>query len=336
MDDDRHLREVGEAGILARVFARLGAVGEGVVLGPGDDAAVLAGGGDDAVVFASDAMAEGVHFDLAFMTAADVGWRLTCANLSDLAAMGAEPWAAVISIAAPRSTPAGFVEAFYDGASGLAGREGLALVGGDVVGSPAALFFAMAVLGRAPSGQYMRRAGASPGDVVFVSGEVALAQAGLHILTGEGECRPAVASEATRRYRRPVPRTELGRTLRAAGLATAAIDTSDSLSESLAYLASASGVGFRIEAEALPLAEAARDVASSRGEEAVAYALAAGEDFELLFTCPEAKAEEARREAARVGATARAIGVVTPPAGGLLLVADGDEKPLRAEGFAHF
>ncbi|UCH78827.1 MAG: thiamine-phosphate kinase, partial [Candidatus Coatesbacteria bacterium] len=332
MDDERHLREIGEAGILARLFARLGAAGEGVVVGPGDDAAVLAGAGGDAVVFASDAMAEGVHFDLAFMTAADVGWRLTCANLSDLAAMGAEPWAAVVSLAAPRSTPAGSVEAFYDGASRLARSEGLALVGGDVVASPAGLFFAMAILGRAPSGRYLSRAGASPGDVVFVSGELALAQAGLHILAGEGECRPAVAPEATRRYRRPVPRTELGRRLRAGGLASAAIDTSDSLSESLAYLASASGVGFRLEAEALPIAEAARDVASSRGEEAVAYALAAGEDFELLFTCPESKAEEALREAARAGVPARAIGVVTLAAHGLRLAVDGDEKPLRAEG----
>lgn len=336
MDDATHFREVGEAGILARVFAHLGSAGGGVVLGPGDDAAVLAAGGDAAVVFASDAMTEGVHFDLAFVTAADVGWRLTCANLSDLAAMGAEPWAAVVSLAAPRSTPVDFVEAFYDGASRLARSEGLALVGGDIVGSPAGLFFAMAVLGKAPAGRYLSRAGASPGDVVFVSGDLALAQAGLHILAGEGECRPALASEATRRYRRPVPQTKLGRRLCARGLATAAIDTSDSLSESLAYLAAASGVGFRIEAEALPLGEAARDVASSRGEEAVAYALAAGEDFELVFTCREAKAEEARREAERAGVAVRAIGAATPAADGLRLLAAGDEKPLRAEGFAHF
>ncbi|HUU56045.1 MAG TPA: thiamine-phosphate kinase, partial [bacterium] len=186
MEKEARLRDIGEAGILARIFERLGAARADVLLGPGDDAAALAGTGD-AVVFASDAMVENVHFDLAFMTPADVGWRLTCANLSDLAAMGAEPWAAVISVAAPGATPASWLERFYDGAAELAGREGLALVGGDVVGSPAYLFFAMAVLGKVPGAEALRRGGASPGDLLFLSGEPGLAQAGLHVLSGEGE-----------------------------------------------------------------------------------------------------------------------------------------------------
>jgi thiamine-monophosphate kinase len=335
MEEGARLRDVGEAGILARIFERLGPGGADVLLGPGDDAAVLAGTGD-AVVFASDAMVENVHFDLAFMTPADVGWRLTCANLSDLAAMGAEPWAAVVSVAAPGATPASWLERFYDGAAELAGREGLALVGGDVVGSPGPLFFAMAVLGKVPGGAALTRAGASPGDLLFLSGEAGLAQAGLHVMSGEGECRPSAAAEATGRYRRPVPRVALGRALREGGLAAAAIDTSDSVAETAAHVARASGVGIAIDATSLPIAEAARDVAASRGEEAVAYALAAGEDFELVFACPPARADEASRAAGRLGVVVTRIGVVTEPERGLLLAEGNEYRPLAPEGFAHF
>jgi thiamine-monophosphate kinase len=336
LEKELHLRDVGEAGLLARIFERLPEGGAGVRLGPGDDAAVLAGSGDDAVAFASDAMAEGIHFDLAFMTPADVGWRLTCANLSDLAAMGAEPWAAVISAAAPAATPVAAMESFFEGAAELAAREKLALVGGDVVASTGLLFFAMAILGRAPGGKVLTRGGAKPGDSLCVSGELGLAQAGLHILTGEGECRPSAASAATARYRRPAPRLELGRLLRDHAPSAAVIDTSDSLAESVAHLARASAVGIRVEAASLPVAEAARDVAASRGEDAAAYATAAGEDFELLFSCSEAEVAAFTRAAAEKRIKVSSIGVVTEEAKGVVLARDGDAAPLSPPGFSHF
>jgi thiamine-monophosphate kinase len=329
--NEKKLRDLGEAGILARIFERLGPAGPGVLVGPGDDAAALAGSGADAVVFASDAMVESVHFDLAFMTAADVGWRLTCANLSDLAAMGAEPWAAVISVAAPASTPATAIESFYDGAAELSRREGLALVGGDVVASPAGLFFAMAVIGRAAGGKCLTRGGAAPGDRLLLTGEIGSAQAGLHVLGGEGECGPAAAEEATSRYRRPTPRVEKGRRLLGENYANAAIDTSDSLSTSAHHLARASGVTITLDSAALPVSEAARDVAASRGEDAVSYALAAGEDFELLFTCPADRASEAA-----AAAEGRIIGTVSEGEPKVLLIEGSEEKPLAPEGFSHF
>jgi thiamine-monophosphate kinase len=336
MEKDIRLRDVGEAGILARIFERLPAGGAGILVGPGDDAAALVGSGDDAVVFASDAMVENVHFDLAFMTPADVGWRLTCANLSDLAAMGAEPWAAVISLAAPGATPAATIEGFYDGAAELARREGPALVGGDVVASPASLFLAMAILGKAAGGKVLTRRGASPGDLLLLSGQLGLAQAGLHVLAGEGECRPSVAEGATARYRRPTPRLELGRWLLRRDYATAAIDTSDSLSISAAHLARASAVGVTVEAVLLPVAAAAREVAASRGEDAVADATAAGEDFELLFTCPGVEAEAVAKAAAGKGIPVTRIGVITEVGRGVLLAREGDVEPLAPEGFTHF
>jgi thiamine-monophosphate kinase len=333
---DINLRDLGEAGILARIFKRLPPPGAGVLVGPGDDAAALACSGEDAVAFASDAMVESIHFDLAFMTLEDVGWRLTCANLSDLAAVGAEPWAAVVSAAAPPATPAARLEDFFAGAAVLASREGLALVGGDVVASPGHLFFAMAILGKARGGAFLTRTGASPGDLLYVSGELGLAQAGLQVLAGEGECRPSAASAATARYRRPTPRLELGRLLRERAPKAAVIDTSDSLSESAAHVARASAVGVAVDAESLPVAEAARDVASSRGEDAVAYATAAGEDFELLFSCPPAESAALTQAAAEKGITVSRIGVITEAAKGVVLVRNGDLEPMAPRGYAHF
>lgn len=336
MKKEINLRDLGEAGILARIFERLPARGAGVLVGPGDDAAALAGSGEDAVVFASDAMVESVHFDLAFMTPEDVGWRLTCANLSDLAAVGAEPWAAVVSVAAPPATPAAQLDSFFAGAAALASAEGLALVGGDVVASPGHLFFAMAILGKAPGGAFLTRAGASPGDSLYVSGELGLAQAGLHVLAGEGECRPSAANAATARYRRPAPRLELGRLLRELAPEAAVIDTSDSLSESAAHLARASAAGVRVEAASLPIAEAAGDVAASRGEDVVAYATAAGEDFELLFSCPRAAAAALADAAAEKGVKVSRIGVITEGAEGVVLARDGAAEPMAPRGYAHF
>jgi len=333
--DDR-LQDIGEAGLLARIFRLLPPAGAGVVVGPGDDAAVLAGSGADAVVFSADAAVQGIHFDLALMSPADVGWRLTCANLSDLAAMGATPWAAVITLAAPGETPAAVVEGFYEGAAALARDAGLALVGGDVVGSASGLFFAMAVLGRAAGGKLLTRSGAVPGDCLMLSGEVGGSRAGLDILRRQGEAAAAAAEDAVARYRRPTPRLACGRSLLERGLASAAIDTSDSLSESCAHLARMSGVGVVLDAAAIPIAAGARDVAASRGVDALAYALAAGEDFELLWSCPAVRAAEAVAAADATGIGARVVGRIVEPARGLVLVRDGVERPLVPAGYVHF
>jgi len=330
------LQEVGELALLARIFRRLATPTADVVVGPGDDGAVLAGPGGEAVVFTTDAMAEGVHFDFRYMTPADVGWRLVAANLSDLAALGAAPWAAVISLAAPPETAAAAVEAFYDGAVDIARANGLNLIGGDVVASRAGLFFAMAALGKATGGKVLTRAGASPGDVLILTGEVAAAQAGLDILAGRAAAPAEDAAAAIARYRRPVPRVAFGQALVAGGFAAAAIDTSDSVSESCAHLARASAVGITMDGDALPIAAAARAVAAALGVTPLDYALAAGEDFELLFAVPPAKEEGARAAAAAVGLPATVVGRVTAPDKGILIRTAEGERPLRPRGFAHF
>lgn len=330
------LRDLGEWRLWERIFPRLASEGGELLVGPGDDAAVLAAAGADDIVLTADAMVEGIHFDLGIMSPADVGWRLTAASLSDLAAMGARPWAAVITLAAPGDTPAVFVEGFYEGSAALAAHEGLLLVGGDSVGSRRDLALSMTALGRAPGGRVLRRAGAAPGELVALTGELAPAAAGYDLLAGSAECpEPEGRLAALARFLRPVPRVAFGRALCERGLATAALDTSDSLAESAHLLARASGAAIVLEAEALPIAAAARAVARGNGLNETDYALAAGEDFELLFTFRE----EVR---AAVAALAREENVALAIIGrvaageGVTLLRGGKPAPLPATGFRHF
>jgi thiamine-monophosphate kinase len=331
------LRDLGEWKLWRRLFPYLDGEGGCVLVGPGDDAAVLAPPAGRALVLTADAMVAGVHFDFALMTPDDVGWRLAAANLSDLAAMGATPLAAVVTAAAAGDTPAAVLEGVYAGARELARATGLLLVGGDSVGTPGPLTLTMAALGTVDATRVLRRDGAGPGEAVVLSGEMALSGAGYDVLTRRGEVAEGdVAYAALRRYRRPTPRLALGAALAAGGLATACIDTSDSVAESLTLLATASGIGITVDAAALPVARAAREAAASRGEEAVRYALAAGEDFELLFTVKPDRLAAALEAARAAGVTARAIGETTSRGGPVLLrTADGAE-PLPPEGFRHF
>jgi thiamine-monophosphate kinase len=248
--------------------------------------------------------------------------------------MAGEPWAAVISVAAPPATPTATVEGFYDGVETLASRSGLAVVGGDVVASRAGLFFAMAALGLTLKGAPpLSRSGARAGDLLLLTGEMGAARAGLDILRGSaaGEGKDA----AVARYRRPTPRLAFGRLLAERALASAAIDTSDSLAEAAGHLARASGVGVEVQAAALPIAVAAREVAANLGVDPLAYAVGAGEDFELLVAVPAARIAEAETAAA-AATPARVIGRVTAEPGVLTLVAGGERKPLAATPFSHF
>lgn len=328
------LADVGERGLLTRLFARLGVMGGDILVGPGDDAAVLAAAGEDAVVFTCDAMAEGIHFDLGIMTAEDVGWRLVAANVSDLAAMGASPWVGVIAMAVPGGTAAALVDRFYAGAVECARKFGLALVGGDVIASRGGLFFAMAALGRGCGREVLKRTGARPGDLLAVTGQVAAAQAGLDLLLAGKEIPPELVV-GVNRYRRPEPRVAFARRLLEARLATAVIDTSDSLSESCHLLAEASGVGVVVDWPAVPVSPAARAVASRRGVSVEDYGLSAGEDFELLFTVARDKVN-AVRSAADAATPVAVIGeIVAGPPRVTLLTAAG-ERPVEPRGFVHF
>lgn len=261
-----------EAGVI-RTIVSGHAPRDDVALGPGDDAAVLLPRPGKMLVCAMDTLNEGVHFPVGFDPAA-IGHRALAVNLSDLAAMGAEPaWAALsLSIADPQAS---WVERFAHGLRELAGRHGVVLVGGDTVSGP--LSVSVHLSGFAEPGRFLTRDGAGPGDRVYVTGNPGQAAYGLARWRAGDPDDPAVE-----RFAWPEPRVREGRDL--VGIATACIDVSDGLATDLARVAASSEVCIRVEMEALPLDDL---LAAGLGQDgARILALTGGDDYELCFTVP--------------------------------------------------
>lgn len=260
----------GEFQIIRDYFHR-DVQGEGLVLGIGDDGAVIRPrpGFDQVVV--TDTIVEGRHFPHAF-AAEDIGWRALAVNLSDIAAMGAVPRFAFLNLTVSDAVDE-WLRAFARGFFALAESTGVVLAGGDTTQGP--LSVSVTVIGEAAHDKALRRDGAQVGDLVCVSGSPGEAIAGLEILQAGGD------GELVERFRRPEPRLALGAAL--VDVASAMIDVSDGLVADLAHVMEASGTGARIDMAALPVSPALREYA---GERAVDYVLAGGDDYELCFCVP--------------------------------------------------
>lgn len=266
--------------LIERYFQRQAAQDSGVAVGVGDDGAIVRLAPGRELVVVVDTLVADVHFP-ADMAPADIGYRALAVNLSDIAAMGAEP--AWFTLALTLPTPdADWLDGFSAGLWELADRHGVALIGGDTTRGP--LTVSVEVLGHLPAGTGLLRGGARPGDRVFVSGTPGEAAAGLGLGAPRNECEHRLRS----RFLRPEPRLALGRLL--AGRASAAIDVSDGLLADLGHICAASGAGAVIETERLPLSPALLEVAG-RGR-AAELALTGGDDYELCFTLPADTADE--------------------------------------------
>jgi thiamine-monophosphate kinase len=271
---------IGEFDLIERYFSRA-AGRRDVLLGVGDDAALLSVPTGCALVAATDTLVEGRHF-LPDAPPDSIGHQALAVNLSDLAAMGAEPAWALLSLSMPGADPA-WLEPFASGLYALAGRHGVALVGGDTVRGPRVV--TITALGFVEPALALRRDGARPGDLLYVSGWPGEAAAGLELL----RCGASQGQDPlVRRCRYAEPRVALGRALR--GRASAAMDVSDGLVGDLGKLCASSGVGAVIDLERLPVSvELTRRHGAAESERLV---LCGGDDYELLFTVPAAAAAE--------------------------------------------
>ncbi|MYD85808.1 MAG: thiamine-phosphate kinase [Acidobacteria bacterium] len=313
--------DLGEHAVVQRIRERVRPRAPGVVTGIGDDAAVIEPDRGALAVVTTDTLVEGVHFDRTHSSPGDVGDKALAVNLSDLAAMGAVPRHVLLALSQPPACLAADVHR-------------TTLVGGDVTASPGPLVLGVTAIGSARRRRVLGRDGARPGDVVYVSGTIGAAAAGLASFRVASEAG-LVPEACRRRHRRPEARVVLGVALGRNRAARACIDLSDGLGDAVHRIAAASGVGVRLDAEALPIHPEARTWFEAAGLDPLAAALAGGEDFELAFTSPSAfrgRLRHVRRQIGELPLTP--IGVVTK-AREVCLRRDGRDEPLPG-GYEHF
>jgi thiamine-monophosphate kinase len=321
------LAELGEFGLIDRIADKV-APSSSVPLGIGDDAAALLPTPGHLTLITCDMLLEGVHFDLSFCDPQSLGRKSISVNLSDLAAMGAKPRHLLLGIALPKQIPLEFMDGFMAGVMEQAERFGATLVGGDTCASKSGVAISITALGEQRPELVLKRSGASVGDLVYVTGTVGDAAAGL------AELRKGIRTGSlVARQLDPQPRVQVGVALAEARLVSAMIDVSDGVLADLGHICELSGVGARLDLSRLPLSEEYRALPL---EDPYAMALSGGEDYELLFCVPVGLGEQVEALLDRLGLQVSRIGEITAGSGIALVDAEGNAYTPVRRGFDHF
>ena len=327
--------DTGEAALIDRIRGRVPPAPAWTPIGIGDDAAVVAPERGALDVVTTDTLVEGVHFERAFGSCTDLGHKTLAVNLSDLAAMGATPRVAVLSLVLPPSLPVADVDRLLDGLLALAGQHRVSLVGGNITRTSGPLVASVTALGAVRRRRVLTRGGGRPGDELWVTGALGSAAAGLGCLRRRREAIDADLAPCVARYLRPDPRVRVGTLLGRNRAAAAAIDLSDGLGDGVKQLAAASRVGAIVEAASLPIAAAVRTWFQQQDADPIDAAIAGGDDYELLVAVPR---KHRRRFAAlrrlMRGVPMTRIGELTT-APDLVLRTQGGDRPLP-RGYEHF
>lgn len=306
-------------------------------VGIGDDCAVLPKDAKTDLVVTADLLVEDIDFRLSWSKPEFVGHKALAVSLSDVAAMGAKPVWAMLSIGVPASVwRTDFVEKFYEGWFRLAKKYAVELIGGDVSKTPDKIVIDSIVAGEVKKGRAVLRSGAKIGDLIFATGNLGGAAAGLRLLENGTRFGQSESKNLLLRQLTPQPRTEIGQVLSKNNLATAMIDVSDGLSSDLAHLCRASGVGAKIYSEKIPLDKNLAEI-SSENLDFLNFALDGGEDFELLFTIePQNEKKILRLKNQSKEFKFTRIGEVTETAEIIELISNNETRILAAKGFRHF
>jgi thiamine-monophosphate kinase len=324
-------RRSGEFEIIARYFAPL-AADSVAARGLTDDAGFVLVGNDYELAVTVDTLTEGVHF-LRDDPPGMIGAKALRVNLSDLAAKGANPAGYLLALCLPDWVGDRWIAQFTGGLAKDQSRFSVSLTGGDTTSTPGPLSISITAFGRVPRGRAVHRSGAKPGDLVFVSGTIGDAGAGLALLKKGGRSARADEAVLIARYHLPEPRLSVGGRL--IGVASAALDVSDGLIADLNHIAEVSCVSIVVDALRVPLSP---HLVRLYGDdiETRAAAVTAGDDYELAFTAPANSRDSLRKIASETGVPITEIGHVEPGSGMVLLDGDGHQVALRQTGYVHF
>ena len=331
--------ELTEDELIAAITRLLSGSQPGLVVGVGDDAAVIEPGRGQQVL-TTDLLIEGVHFERASISPRDLGAKAVTVNVSDIAAMGGSPRAALAGIGLAPDVEAAWVMELYGGMRDACAEYALSLVGGDTNRADLVVV-SVTLVGEVSPGRAVTRSTARIGDAIVVTGALGAAAGGLALSRAQPAAMTAALSSPWGRalldaLARPVARVGEGQTLAQSG-AHAMMDLSDGLAKDLSRLCLASGVGARIELVAVPVAEPLRAGAASLGVDALELALGGGEDYELVATLDPTDAEAARRVLdERFGVTLTTVGTIIEGEGLVAVGDDGRETPLGSKGWDHF
>ena len=327
-------RSEGEREIIARIRQAAGVSGD-LVVGIGDDCAVYKTSPDRLSLVTTDTMVAGVHFDSAWHPPLELGRKAASVNLSDIAAMGGLPRFALLSLALIPAFGSQWLDAFMAGFLAVLSEHGVVLIGGDTVQGGHESVLSVTVLGEIPEAELITRKGARVGDVVLVSGFLGEAAAGL-ALCRMGLARDPGWQSLAAAHLDPVPQVALGRMLAASGLVHAMQDLSDGLATDLAHICAESGVGAEVAAEKIPLSPLLRKAAEICDHSPLDWALAGGEDYQLLFTAGEPQvAALCGLVREKIGRELYAVGRIVEGRG-VFLEEAGQRREISYRGYEHF
>ncbi len=331
------LKETGEFGLIELIRKKIYTRDKRVILNIGDDAAILRSSGSKLLVFTMDTLMEKVHFDLKYCSFKDVGWKSMSANLSDVAAMGGTPLAGLVSLGIPQGVKVEEIMALYSGMKTLCSSFRCPIVGGDVFFSKNALIITVALLGEVEKNRFKTRAGARAGDLIFVTGDLGGAEAGLKFLMKySGKKKHLFKSSATKKHLSPYPRIREAKLLVRNLKISSMIDISDGLSSDLHHICEENAVGALIYADKIPISQETIRSCKLLNLSPLNTALSSGEEYELLFTL-NPRDEKNLRKVVRGKFKISLIGKIVKKEKGVKILGQGDRLgDLKKTGYTHF
>lgn len=328
------LRQVGEFGLIQRIRCSLKDFQKGTIIGIGDDTAAIEISPDNLLLFTTDTLVEDIHFRWDYASSGEVGWKALAVNISDIAAVGGNPTYCLVSLGLSGDKEVSLIDELYGGLKEIASLNKVGIIGGDLVYS-SVFFITISLLGQAKKEEIILRSGAQDGDLIYVTGQLGTAAAGLACLGKIDLTIEQSAKESLiKKHLRPFPRLREGQEIARRRLATAMIDISDGLGSDLVRLGEESRRGAVIWEEKLPITSAVRALGKALEKPVLEWALYGGEDYELLFTVPPNKREIVEKE---LDFSCTLIGEIVGKREGICLIDKKNSRSrIRSEGYDHF